>query len=72
MARPLAEKKNIDLAYQVGDGLEAVEQDQAKVQQILANLLSNAVKFTPGVVESMCGRGSRSQLSNPLRNSCWM
>jgi len=24
-----------------------VEQDQAKVQQILANLLSNAVKFTP-------------------------
>jgi signal transduction histidine kinase len=28
-------------------GLEAVEQDQAKVQQILANLLSNAVKFTP-------------------------
>ena len=28
-------------------GLDAVEQDQAKVQQILANLLSNAVKFTP-------------------------
>jgi len=26
---------------------DAVEQDQAKVQQILANLLSNAVKFTP-------------------------
>jgi signal transduction histidine kinase len=31
----------------VGPGLDAVEQDQAKVQQILANLLSNAVKFTP-------------------------
>ena len=47
MARPLAERKRIDLSYEVGPGLDAVEQDQAKVQQILANLLSNAVKFTP-------------------------
>jgi two-component system sensor histidine kinase BarA len=27
--------------------VDGVEQDQAKVQQIIANLLSNAVKFTP-------------------------
>jgi two-component system sensor histidine kinase BarA len=47
MARPLAERKRIDLAWTVEPGLAAVEQDQAKVQQILANLLSNAVKFTP-------------------------
>ncbi len=47
MARPLAEKKNIDLEFDVEPGLEAIEQDPAKVQQILANLLSNAVKFTP-------------------------
>ncbi|MFM8986372.1 MAG: sensor histidine kinase, partial [Planctomycetia bacterium] len=47
MVRPLAERKRIDLSHHVGPGLEAVEQDQAKVQQILANLLSNAVKFTP-------------------------
>jgi len=47
MARPLAEKKNIDLEFEVEPGLEAIEQDPAKVQQILANLLSNAVKFTP-------------------------
>ncbi|MFM8497509.1 MAG: ATP-binding protein, partial [Planctomycetia bacterium] len=47
MARPLAEKKNIDLAFDVEPGLEAIDQDPAKVQQILANLLSNAVKFTP-------------------------
>jgi two-component system, NarL family, sensor histidine kinase BarA len=47
MIRPLAEKRQIDLSYQVGPGLEEVEQDQGKVQQILANLLSNAVKFTP-------------------------
>ena len=47
MARPLAEKKRIDLTAQVDPALGVVEQDQAKVQQILANLLSNAVKFTP-------------------------
>jgi signal transduction histidine kinase len=47
MVRPLAERKRIDLSHDVGRGLDAVEQDQAKVQQILANLLSNAVKFTP-------------------------
>ncbi|MCE9629152.1 MAG: HAMP domain-containing protein [Planctomycetia bacterium] len=47
MVRPLAERKRIDLPHDVGPGLDAIEQDQAKVQQILANLLSNAVKFTP-------------------------
>ena len=47
MVRPLAEKRNIQLSYDVEPGLEEVVQDQAKVQQILANLLSNAIKFTP-------------------------
>jgi signal transduction histidine kinase len=47
MARPLAEKKNIDLDYEVSPNLPPVRQDQAKIQQILNNLLSNAIKFTP-------------------------
>jgi two-component system sensor histidine kinase BarA len=47
MVRPLAERKRIEISFAVAPGLEAVEQDTAKVQQILANLLSNAVKFTP-------------------------
>ncbi|MFM8893194.1 MAG: sensor histidine kinase, partial [Planctomycetia bacterium] len=47
MVRPLAERKRIDLGYEVDPGLEAIEQDPAKVQQNIANLLSNAVKFTP-------------------------
>ena len=47
MARPLAEKKNIDLDCDAPATLPPLRQDQAKVQQILNNLLSNAIKFTP-------------------------
>jgi signal transduction histidine kinase len=47
MIRPLAEKRQIDVTFEIAAGLDEVEQDQGKVQQILANLLSNAVKFTP-------------------------
>jgi two-component system, NarL family, sensor histidine kinase BarA len=47
MARPLAEKKNIDLDFDAEAHLPPLRQDQAKVQQILNNLLSNAIKFTP-------------------------
>jgi signal transduction histidine kinase len=47
MARPLTEKKNIDLDVQVDPDQPPMRQDQARVQQILNNLLSNAIKFTP-------------------------
>ncbi len=47
MARPLAEKKNIDLEISIEPDLPPMCQDQARVQQILNNLLSNAIKFTP-------------------------
>ncbi len=47
MARPLTEKKNIDVEARVQEGLPPMHQDQARVQQILNNLLSNAIKFTP-------------------------
>jgi signal transduction histidine kinase len=47
MARPLTEKKNIDLETNVAPRLPELYQDQGKVQQILNNLLSNAIKFTP-------------------------
>ena len=44
---PLAEKKNIDLSWEVDPELPVLEQDLGKMQQILSNLLSNAIKFTP-------------------------
>ena len=47
MARPLTERKNIDLEVDVQPGLPELRQDQGKVQQVLNNLLSNAIKFTP-------------------------
>jgi signal transduction histidine kinase len=47
MARPLTEKRNIDLNTEIQPELPPMFQDQARVQQILNNLLSNAIKFTP-------------------------
>ncbi len=47
MARPLTERKNIDLDTSIAPDLPPLHQDQARVQQILNNLLSNAIKFTP-------------------------
>jgi signal transduction histidine kinase len=44
---PLAEKKNIDLGWEVDIDLPVLEQDNGKLQQVLGNLLSNAIKFTP-------------------------
>jgi len=64
MARPLTEKKNIDLETQVEPGLPPMVQDQARVQQILNNLLSNAIKFTPegGRVLVSAQRSERGEL----------
>ena len=47
MLRPQAEKKNIDLRTQYESALPLLQQDAAKLRQILSNLLSNAIKFTP-------------------------
>lgn len=44
---PLAEKKNLDLSWEVDPQLPVLWQDTGKIQQILNNLLSNAIKFTP-------------------------
>lgn len=47
MARPLTERKNIDIESHIEPDLPPLHQDQARVQQVLNNLLSNAIKFTP-------------------------
>lgn len=45
--KPLAERKNIDMQWEVEPDFQVLKQDVGKLQQILYNLLSNAVKFTP-------------------------
>ena len=47
MARPLLDKKNIDLEIEMEPDLPPMTQDASRIQQILNNLLSNAIKFTP-------------------------
>ncbi len=44
---PLAEKKNIDLDFNVDPDCPLLFSDIGKLEQILLNLLSNAIKFTP-------------------------
>ncbi len=44
---PLAERKNLDLGWDVDPRVPVLWQDPGKIQQILNNLLSNSIKFTP-------------------------
>ena len=46
-ARPIAERKNINLECKLDDAIPLLRQDPGKLRQILYNLLSNAIKFTP-------------------------
>ena len=47
MAKPLVDRKNIDLQATVEENLPPMKQDESRLQQIINNLLSNAIKFTP-------------------------
>jgi signal transduction histidine kinase len=47
LLNPLADKRNIDLSYEIDPTIPPLVQDSVKIQQILNNLLSNAIKFTP-------------------------
>jgi signal transduction histidine kinase len=47
LARPMAERKNIDLQCRLDDAIPLLRQDSGKIRQVIYNLLSNAIKFTP-------------------------
>ncbi len=47
MAKPLVDKKNLELTTSFDSDLPLMIQDESRIQQILNNLLSNAIKFTP-------------------------
>jgi len=43
---PLAKNKNLELIIEVEEGVQHVNTDKMRLEQILKNLLSNAIKFT--------------------------
>ncbi|MBN2254435.1 MAG: PAS domain S-box protein, partial [Deltaproteobacteria bacterium] len=45
-ARPLAEKKGLELTCAISPGIETMTGDRRRVEQVLLNLISNAIKFT--------------------------
>ena len=47
LARPIADRKNIDLECRLDEAIPLLRQDPGKLRQIIYNLLSNAIKFTP-------------------------
>jgi signal transduction histidine kinase len=54
-ARPLADKKGLELTSSVSSEIENITGDRRRVEQILLNLISNAIKFTEkGSVKIKC------------------
>ena len=47
LARPIADRKSIDLECRLDEAIPLLRQDPGKLRQIIYNLLSNAIKFTP-------------------------
>ncbi|HPH04107.1 MAG TPA: ATP-binding protein [Spirochaetota bacterium] len=46
MLKPMAEGKGLVLELEIGPGVDRLDGDQRRVEQILINLLNNALKFT--------------------------
>ena len=67
MARPLVDKKNIDLICQLEPDLPPMFQDESRIGQILNNLLSNAIKFTPEGGKITVSVRRRSESPDPSR-----
>lgn len=64
-AKPLADRKSIELTAVIAPGIDRMTSDRRRVEQILLNLLSNAVKFTEqGFVRLRCeGQGDKVVLA---------
>jgi PAS domain S-box-containing protein len=53
--RPLAEKKGLELAFEISPEIRTITGDPRRTEQVLLNLLSNAIKFAEkGSVRIVC------------------
>lgn len=46
IVKPLSDKKNLTLTYDIKEGVGNIETDQRRFEQIIINILNNAIKFT--------------------------
>ncbi len=71
VAKPLAQKKQINVAVQVDPELPSVTLDQQKFKQVLYNLVSNAIKFTDetGRVEVLASRVDQHRFRLAVKDS---
>ncbi len=69
--RPLADKKSLQLAAEIPDGVPGITSDTGRIQQILYNLLSNAIKFTPegGLVQLTLGQENDDNIFVKVRDT---
>jgi len=55
--RPFAEKKGLQLNYEIEPNIPEIHSDKRRIEQILINLINNAIKFTDeGRIEVKCFR----------------
>jgi len=67
LVRPLADKKRLALAIDLGPDIPMIRTDGGKVQQVLYNLLSNAIKFTPPEGRVTLSAAPRAGADSPLQ-----
>ncbi len=70
LMRPQAEKKGIDLAVNIEQGLPLVMADSDRIQQVAVNIMANAIEFTgPGGKVSVDVRRSDGGVSAVFRDT---